>query len=270
MLMPQPPSRPTPLDTAIPSTAVRSHVPDAVTLLPAKPLQTRFRDAREGIATETRAFSAHDDTPLSEADLAVVFDIWATGNRADSTHSDLPDDVGFAKLFSDPERYRGRVVRVSGWLRRVDHLSLPPNPLGLASAWQVWLEPTAEPSGPYVVWLQDLPTSFAEERAQSRHVEVVGHFLKRLAYEAMDRTRAAPALVAITLTERPPQPECDWFGTVMLATIVLLLAAMLPLAWVAADRGSRTRRPLTAPDFSMNEATGTMPVDRPSAIPGTP
>jgi hypothetical protein len=270
MLMSRPPSRTTPLDTSISSTAVRSQVPDAVTLHPVKPLQVRLRDAAEGAAADTRAFPASDDTPLSAADLAAVFYIWATGNRTDSTQPDLPEAVSFTRLFSDPEHYRGRVVRVSGWLRRVDPLPLPPNPLGLASAWQVWLEPTAEPFGPYVVWLQDLPASFDDERSQNQHVEVVGHFLKRLAYEAMDRTRAAPAIVAIALTERPSQPEGDWFGTIMLATIVLLLAVMLPLAWVAADRGSRNDQSLTAPDFSLTETARTMPVDRPPATPGIP
>lgn len=119
--------------------------------------------------------------------------------------------VSFVQLFRQSKDYRGHLVRLRGTVRGAFPLRPPKNDYGIERYHQVWLFPDDNPSMPVVLFCLELPDGFPTGMELEERAEVVGFFFKRLAYEATDTLRTAPALLArgIRWQPAPPAPAVE-------------------------------------------------------------
>jgi hypothetical protein len=188
-----------------------------------------------------------------------------------------PQTVTFLDLWSHPETWRGRRVRVQGTITRIFHQgavgSFPP----LAEAWLSTPEgdllcvvfpqedrrgqKTHTDTGP-AQKTRDEPVS---ETEPGRRVTFTGTFLKTIRYSAADLTRLAPLIVgdrpptmtmeaavggepstsgAVHTVDTKPGPEA-WAPSAWVLSLALGLAAAAILAWQHVRGAPPSKRSLT-------------------------
>ncbi len=103
-------------------------------------------------------------------------------------------EVGFAQLFRQPDSYRGRVVGLSGTIKRSHYVRAHENPFGIDGYWQCWLQPVGS-LDPIVVYVPELPAEFPAGQDVHEDVRVTGVFFKRWAYESKSGIRSAPLVL---------------------------------------------------------------------------
>jgi hypothetical protein len=141
--------------------------------------------------------------------------------------------VSYAQLFCQPDQYRGRLVTVSGVVRRANRVPLASNSYGIKDYHQVWLWPSDSPTEPIVIYCLDLPKGFPEGTDLVEEVEVTGFFFKRWAYQAKEAIRTAPEILARTLQWRQTSSVASETPT-NLTTILLAIGAAALLSLLAA------------------------------------
>jgi hypothetical protein len=103
--------------------------------------------------------------------------------------------ISFAQLYKDPKAFRGRVVEVSGEVRRAHFLDAPKNDFQIDGYWQCWLMLQESPD-PIVVYALELPHGFPQGMKLREPVSFTGVFFKRWAYSSASGPRVAPLIVA--------------------------------------------------------------------------
>ena len=182
-----------PVDTLLPPP--EPAVADAV-IIPAEPAAAGESTEPLG-ATPAALAMVRDDTVFCASDRQAWFEIWAalqaSADGIDQSHS---RQVSFAQLFGQPRSYRGRLVRFSGIIRRLQRVEAPTNAQGIASYWQAWIEPDGGPAAPIVLYFLSVPAAMPHGMRVSEAVDVTGYFFKRWAYQASDAVRIAPLVMA--------------------------------------------------------------------------
>ncbi len=202
--------------------------------------------------------SIRDDSLSSEEEQAVSLRLLNILHRTDleRLRQASVGQISYAQLFRQPGQYRGRLVTVSGTVRRANPIELFKNEFGLKKYYQVWLFPADNPTAPIVIYCLDLPKGFPTGMELAEDVEVTGFFLKRWAYVAQDVFRTAPELLAKTLEwQKQPvmakEPDVDSRLIPVILVVSLLLA--LAAAWVVymRTRPGKVALPEEPPDFDM-------------------
>jgi hypothetical protein len=179
--------------------------------------------------------AVRDDTLSRLDDRACSLHLFDILNRTDqqTLQSASVGPVSYAQLFRQPNQYRGRLVTVSGIVRRANRIELFPNDFGLTEYYQVWLWPSDNPAAPMAIYCLELPKGFPSGMEVAEQAEVTGFFFKRLAYRARDTVRLAPEVLAKTLrwdvrpVATPAEPATTWpiAAVVGVAALVTLLLA---------------------------------------------
>jgi hypothetical protein len=120
-----------------------------------------------------------------------------------------PTPVNFLQLFRQPDENRGRLVRVSGVVRRAHQVAAQPNDQGIAHFYQCWLFPDEVGGNPIVIYALDMPDGFPIGMGLREEVAFTGLFFKRWAYQAKGGIMTAPLVLAANgaWTPRPlPTP----------------------------------------------------------------
>ncbi len=143
-------------------------------------------------------FSCVEDDSVFQADESQAwYDLLSRLNSADSNR--LRDKsmgpTSYEQLFDTPDVYRGRVVELSGTIRRAHFLKAPPNDFGVDGYWQCWLY-AVQSSNPVVVYCLDLPGDFPSGMKVQEQATLYGVFFKRWAYMSASGARLAPLVVA--------------------------------------------------------------------------
>ncbi len=181
--------------------------------------------------------SIRDDSFSSQAEQSVALPLLNILNRTDPARLREASlgHVAYAQLFRQPEHYRGRLVTVSGTVRRVNPIELYPNEYGLREYYEVWLFPVDNPSTPIVIYCLYLPEGFPTGMTLAQEAEATGFFLKRWAYAAKDGFRSAPMMLARSLewhkrpvVARAPAVDTLWITVVVAGSALTALAA----AWL--------------------------------------
>lgn len=164
--------------------------------------------------------------------------------------------VTYAQLFRQPAHYRGRLVTISGVVRRVNRVELPENKYDIRHYFKVLLYPKIIPPSPVIVYCLRLPKGFTIGMDVSEEVEVTGFFFKRCAYRAKDSLRTAPTILAKTLQwqKRPAmvkEPAVDGRKLIPAAIAAALLALLT--AWYVYMHTKPSHRALSdrPPDFDL-------------------
>lgn len=189
-------------------------------------------------------------SPLNEADLASVrdgepfragergawfklFDRLRQTDSADlSRQSSGP--VNFIQLYRQPAEYRGKLITLSGTLRRSEPIDAPPNDLGIDSYYMTWLFPRDNPSNPIVVYTLTVPAGFPQGMTIEEQVELDGFFFKRWPYLAQDTGRSAPVVLAKSLrwtAARPAQPAPPPSTASLVGLAALVAGVVVVVVW---------------------------------------
>ncbi len=201
--------------------------------------------------------AVRDDTPSTRDEQACSLRLLDILNRTDPQTLSKASlgPVTYAQLFRQPNQYRGRLVTVSGVVRRANRVELFKNDYGIKEYYQVWLWPSDNPSAPIVVYCLHLPAGFPTGMEFAEQAELTGFFFKRWAYQAEDAIRTAPTLLAQTLQwrKRPvmtPAPAETW--AIPLVVGLAALFALLAVCYVyLRTRPTRPALPDRPPDFNL-------------------
>ncbi|MBU4273167.1 MAG: hypothetical protein KKE86_15405 [Planctomycetes bacterium] len=164
--------------------------------------------------------------------------------------------VTYAQLFRQPAHYRGRLVTISGVVRRVHRIELPENKYELRHYFKVLLYPKIKPPSPVIAYCLRLPKGFTIGMDVSEEVEVTGFFFKRCAYQAKDSLRTAPTILAKTLQwqKRPAmveEPAVDGRKLILVAVAAALLALLTAWYVYMRTKPSHPALPDRPPNFDL-------------------
>jgi len=239
---PAPPAPPQ-VDTRLAGAHVERTVDDAV-VIEVEP-EPFVGTADELGASAASLAEVRDDTVFRGGDEEAWFQIWMTLRSTDAEALRRADarPVSFIELFGQPRSFRGRLVRFTGTVHRLQKVEAPPNDYDITGYWQAWIEPDGGPTSPIVVYFLRLPAGMPSGLRVREPVEVVGYFFKRWAYEATDTVRRAPLVMALEPAWKPLRPApaggTATGGYALLAMTGLVAATLLGLR--LANRGALHR-----------------------------
>ncbi|MEX2287138.1 MAG: hypothetical protein WD648_08620 [Planctomycetaceae bacterium] len=214
-------------DSALPlpsSPAEETIIPAATDLVPAE-------------ATDaSRLFEAVSDrSPISTTDMPAYWRClkWALAQSSADLYRRAQPDVLYTQLWEQPQKYRGKLLRLRLHVRRVLQHETPANSVGVSQLYEAWGVTDESRSHPYVVIFSELPPGLSTGADVRKDVVFVGYFLKTMSYTSADATRAAPLLAgrmmpqpAVALASEPSGSSnvTEW---IWVAAVVALLAAAI-------------------------------------------
>ncbi len=118
-------------------------------------------------------------------------------------------EIGFRVVFTDSDKYRGRLIDVEGTLWR-----LQPYPFGETETteddlWQAWFFSSDSGKNPWVVFLSEKPDGVEIGEGIDRQIRVAGYFFKNYGYATEQGLHIAPMLIAKTFQLKPLPPLTD-------------------------------------------------------------
>lgn len=243
----QPPSTPLPANEAPIDTRLsvdRPELDDDEILVTQPDTSADTTDAKypPGVDAELLA-TVRDDTIFRGSEHEAWFHLFELLSSRDESQlaAESLGPLTFAQLFRQPDAYRGRLVTVSGRLRRAVWQTAPTNERGIEGYYQTWLQPDDNPADPMVIYCLKLPPGIPTGESISAEVTATGFFFKRWAYEAPGALRVAPVLLARTVQLRaalltgasPTSPSSlPWIvgGGLLLAVVVVYYVARIERA----------------------------------------
>jgi hypothetical protein len=187
-----------------------------------------------------------DNRVLRSVENEAWFRLWENLNQSES----LPEATHVAtyvQLFSQPNEYRGRLVKVKGQARMAYHVQAAKNPFGIEGYYVFAVLPQEGGDNPLIVYCLDVPDGFPaiKDRDVDRgtttlrdDMEFTGYFFKRWVYQSRGGPNLAPLVIArvsqwkprtIASTSAKPPPK---FGTVALVILGLAVIAAGFAWWV--------------------------------------
>lgn len=226
------------VDTVVPF--AEEKLPDAVVIEP-EPPEAAEETAFELGAPARSLATVRDDTVFRDGDREAWFSMWQTLRSTDPTvlRKSPATSVSFAELFGQPKAFRGRLVRFTGLVKRLQYIEAPANDSNINGYWQAWVRPDLGPPTPVVVYFFEIPPGFPTGKRIEERIEVVGYFFKRWAYQATDAIRTAPLVVArmpYSIESREKSSPMDWIGSIAMATMFGVVVLSAVAAWLA-NRG---------------------------------
>ena len=154
--------------------------------------------------TDSQLQTIRDDTVFRRAEMDAWFSWFDLLGAADEP-VDSPQ-VTFLQLFRQPDEYRGRLIRVSGVVRRAHRVAAHANGQGYSHFYRCWLFPHSGGTNPIVVYALNLPDGFPVGMQLHEDVAFTGLFFKRWAYQATGGIMTAPLVLAANGDWKPAAP----------------------------------------------------------------
>jgi len=200
---------------------------------------------------------------------------WARAQTFAELASRARGNMTYTQFWEQPDRLRGKLVRLKLHVRRAIHNdAIPKNPLGLEHVFELWGATDESKSYPYALVVDELPADLPTGGDVHYDVEFVGYFLKLTRYEAFDKARASPLLIGrIRSLEPPPSAKKTADGQAWIWTVCGAIA-MVSGAWLWVTMSKR-KRPAPA-HTSISEASvenwlsNPPPDDQPPVSPAGP
>ena len=178
--------------------------------------------------------------------VAIAQQLREQANEELGPHAD--PNVTFDVLLKSPGYYRGRLMTLSGTLRRLlpAEFSAPDGPVRVYEGYVV---PGDSRGTPYLVFLNDLPTGIAPGDGLEDRVEFEAYFIRRFAYPAQKGEEVtamlfAPTLRRVSRTGLPPaevRRELE-SGMVILFSVIGVVVLGLVVWFIISDLKFRRSR----------------------------
>ena len=152
-------------------------------------------------------------------------------------------ELTYTQLLKQPDVYRGRIVTVSGTLRREEVEQAPANEAQIESYHRLVIQPRGGGNWPFIVYCLDLPAELPRGDDLKSVISVHGYFFKNWSYAWQGGLGVAPVVLARSVDWQPSAPRAPQRTiSVWSLTIALLIAGGIAAAsvWLAIRN---TRRP---------------------------
>jgi hypothetical protein len=139
------------------------------------------------------------------------------------------------ELMSQPERFRGRPIRLDGYARRITAMDPGPNTAGVTLLYEVAVFSHEGDHNPWIFVVLQVPDQMPRGDDLAEAVTATGFFLKLWAYRAQDGVRVAPLLVGPRIVWRPAvqDPAFGRLGWLVATAIFCLVVLVGVTAWSA-------------------------------------
>src|SRR5580700_455523 len=190
-----------------------------------------------------------DKTALAPEEMSAYWRCmkWARARSFAEMEHRAARDVAYTRFFEQPEKYRGRLVRLRLHILRILDWDAHENSAGVKHVYEAWGW-TDQSNALYVCVFSELPAEMKLGEAQHEEGVFVGYFLKDLGYQAFNRNRAAPLLVGRMqrVASAAPAPlvarsDRGWLWGIALVFVAIGFSA----AWLRLKQ--RRRAPVAAP-----------------------
>ncbi len=197
---------------------------------------------RSGLAPgidESKLDDIRDDSYFRPAEQTAWFELWRTLRDAseDELRSSSLGEVSYLQIYRQTSAYRGRLVDLTGIIRRANWVDAPENGRGIRRYLQCWLFPQVAPFEPIVVYVLDPPTTLPLGMTVSAPVRLTGIVYKRWSYQSADGLAVAPVILAKVVTRIDTAPEIPaspaTVPTPYRAWLAVGTTALVSLAFVA-------------------------------------
>jgi hypothetical protein len=155
------------------------------------------------------ASSAKNDDEYMAYNYVVSF---ARKQSLDALAQNVRPELTFRRVFEEGRgNYRGELVRVRGWLKRLNWIESTEllKKEGIPHLYEGWVFDEDFAGYPWCVVFSELPPGLEPAEQMNRFVTLDGYFFKRYKYRAVKDTRLAPLVIGRSLTVKPPEPEPD-------------------------------------------------------------
>lgn len=144
----------------------------------------------------------------------------------------------FPDIFKNSNRYKGRLVTLTGRVRKLLHYPAEKNDYGIKTLYEAWLFTDASQQNPTVVVCTEVPEALKNGLPKGTdvidHVTVTGYLFKMYAYNAQDTTRVAPLILAKQLEWTPlsvDEKGSQLFSKLLAGGLVILIAGVAFAMW---------------------------------------
>ncbi|MFI4873704.1 MAG: hypothetical protein ACIALR_00075, partial [Blastopirellula sp. JB062] len=232
------------IDTRVPRKTVEDQpVEGAFRVVPATPFTmnrggAQLTPGEPTIGPELLA-EIRDDTVFRQAEFAAWRDIFLTLQKmpGDALTPAQAEPVQFAQLYRQPDEYRGKLVAISGVIKRVVRVEAEREEIGVDHLWQIWLFSGAD-ANPTVIYSLELPDQFPVGLKIDQPATAVGVFFKRWIYKGEGGVYTAPLLLSKNLAWSPPPPLQTWTPWQLTLGIALSVTAALAIAGLLLRKGN--------------------------------
>jgi hypothetical protein len=234
---------------ALPQSSPAAGVTDA----PPETIVAGPTDADKAEWTEaSKLFEAVTDrAPLTPVEMPAYWRCmkWARAQSFAALERRSADRIFYTRLWEEPDKYRGKLLRLRLHIRRVLDYDAPKNSVGVKRVFEAWGWTDESKAFPYVVVFSELPQGMSLGPDVQDEGLFVGYFLKTMTYTASNAKRSAPLLIgrmkavsssANAAAARPAvgRGEGIWIAVAGLALLGLFLAA----TWLRLRHSRRAKR----------------------------
>jgi hypothetical protein len=178
---------------------------------------------------------------------------WARAQTFADMERRATRDVAYTRFFEQPDKYRGRLIRLRLHIMRILDWDAHENSAGVKHVYEAWGW-TDQSNALYVTVFSELPAGMKLGENQHEEGVFAGYFLKDMGYQAFNRNRTAPLLVGRMqrVASAAPAPlvarsDRGWLWGI--AAVFLLIGFSAALL-----RFRRGTRAVVAPPTSADEA----------------
>ena len=209
------------------------------------------RDENEVAAVQQLFEFVTDRSPLKSREMDAYWRLmdWSRAQPFAELEQRAKDDIPFTQFWEQPERYRGKAIRLRLHVRRVIEYDAPENPAGITKVCEAWGWTDESRSFPYVVVFPEPPQGMPIGTDVRSEIVFAGYFLKMMTYTAFDHARATPLLVGrvrlASPSTLPVRNASDSSVIVCVGTAVVVSVALM--IWVGKG-GRQTKSRARLPD----------------------
>lgn len=213
-------------------------------------------------------FEAIDDrAPLKPREMDAYWRLmgWSVTQPFAELEQRAHEDVSFAQLWEQPEKHRGKLIRLRLHIRRVLDYDAPQNPLGTAKVFEAWGWSDESLSFPYVVVMPEKPEQLPMGHEMRGEVVFVGYFFKIMSYKAFDNARGAPLLVGrarmASISKPAPSSALDpWIIPLVVIGGTLFIGFTI---FTGIRSHGKSKAKMLPNELSLTDANGNFAVENP-------
>tara|TARA_R110002111_G_scaffold177322_1_gene243456 strand:+ start:98174 stop:99178 length:1005 start_codon:yes stop_codon:yes gene_type:complete len=154
----------------------------------------------------------------------------------------------FADIFKNSSRYKGRLVTLTGRVRKLIHYPAEKNEYGITTLYEAWLFTDDSQQNPTVVICTEVPKALEAGLPQGTdvidHVTVTGYLFKMYVYNAQDTTRVAPLILSQQLEWSPQAVDAkgsQFFSVLLAGGLIALIGGVAFAMWKASQKDQQLR-----------------------------
>ena len=145
-----------------------------------------------------RLFQAlSDKQPLSAMEMPTYWKLmrWSRAQTFAQMEARAQKEVFITRYYEEPEKHRGKLIRLRVHVKRILDYDAPENKLGVKKAYEFWGWTDESKSYPYVLVTDQLPDGWKVGADVRFEGVFVGYFMKSMGYVAFQKNRSAPLLI---------------------------------------------------------------------------